>query len=236
MQHPLVRPSLAPYGFAYPNQVKRLDYKSPFDKHWVNPERVMAKFWAARHRLDMPRPWPVETIIHNILPGMAKANELTERDFEFGGLPFLGRDIAVLSTVVYWLGTNCGGAFLHPTPKWVSEDRRLPHLDYGPRPPSERDFLEKFRKDMERRDMVVFWIHTCVQECTEPVPVLADPHCYDASEVRSRDYALVEGLMRWLGRKEGREFITDYEAKLKRSRTAADQGRLAESQAARIAA
>lgn len=227
MQHPLVRPSLAPYGFAYPYQASRLKYRSTHDKHWVNPEHVMARVWAERHRIDAPRPWPIESIVHEVLPGMAKANGLSESDFEFGGMPYHSRDIAVLSTVIYWLGTNCGGAFLQPVRDWLPESRKLPPLRPAPKGPSEREFLEKFRKEMLRRDMVVFWIHTCVPGCRRAVSVLFDPHCYDASEVRLRDYVLIEGLMRWLGRRAGREFIESYEAKLSRSRAAAEGRRAA---------
>lgn len=229
MLHPLARPSLAPYGFAYPYQAKRLEYRSPYNKHYVNPERVMARFWAKRHRLDMPRPWPIETIVHDILPGMAKANMLTESDFEFAGTPYFGRDIAVLSTVVYWLGTNCGNAFLQSNHKWLPESQSASSNSVS-KTPSEHEFLEKFREDMKKQDMVVFWIHTCTPACSEPVPSFVNPHHYDASEVRPRDYALVEGLMRWLGRKAGREFVAGYEVKLKCSHDAARQRRLAERQ------
>lgn len=223
MQHPLVRPTLAPYGFAFPNQAKRLEYRSPIDLHYINPERMMAKFWAELHRIDAPRPFPIETIVHEILPGMAKVNTFAEGEFEFGGRPYLSRDIALLSTVVYWFGTNVGNAFLEPQRHWLPEARRLPPLRQSA--PSEREYLEKYQGRMRERDLVKYlWAHTCVPACNQHQDArgLGDHHQYH-EEVISRDYAVVEGLMRWLGRQAGREFSTKWFEKLRRSQEASHE-------------
>lgn len=215
MQHPLVRPSLAPYGFAHHHHSDRLGYTSDINPYWVNAERLMAKFWDRRHRIDAPDPLPIETIIHRILPAQAQANRLSEGEFTFRGLPYLSYDIALLSSIMYWFGTNVGSCFLE-RPTIFPPKGRLGRPEY--------EFLAKYEREMQRRDMVAFWGHQCTHRCSQDNVMLSpfvSPHAYDSRTITSRDRAVTEGLMRWLGRPEGRVFIADWLAHLERARDTA---------------
>jgi hypothetical protein len=155
MQHPLQNPSLAPFGFAFPHYKERLDHKSEFDPNWVNPERAMAKFWQKIHRQDIAESLPMEEIIHTILPAMGTRWRLQNGDFSFRDRLYLGRDIALISTAVYWFATNVGNCFL-----------RYPHGLHTPKR-HDHEFLEKFTRYMkEQRNLVAMWAHVCNNECT----------------------------------------------------------------------
>lgn len=203
-RHPLENPSLAPFGLATPAFQKRLEY-TPTNDLWIDAEKLLARLWDKRNRANVSRPLPVQTIIHEILPGLAQASRLTKGDFMFDSLPYLTRDIVILSSVVQWFGTNCGRCFLEePIFGGVSHP--------------EREFLDKLAKENEHRDMVAFWCHVCTPQCnTNRSLFLLDNRCfYPSSSVSARDRAVVEGLMRWLGRVAGREFVVHYLARKKR--------------------
>lgn len=236
MEHPLVRPTLAPYKFAFSRQAKRLDYRDPNDPYYFNPEDLIARFWAKRHQADATRPLPIETIIHRILPGMARAHATFTAEFEFGGKPYRSRDIALLSTVVYWFGTNVGNAFLEPAYCWLGP-RDLPPLSRRLADHPEREFLEKYRRQIVPHDYVKYvWAHTCVPECEKRrQPSFPADHCFYHDAVVPRDYAVVEGLMRWLGTTEGRTFTAAW----RKRRNAAEthrQRQLMQSKQIRLAA
>ncbi|MDP1707217.1 MAG: hypothetical protein Q8L30_01545 [bacterium] len=213
--HPLENPSLAPYGFTFPNRQKRLAYKPKNHKFWVNEERLIARVWDRRHRADALKPLPIQTIIHDILPSLATANRITEGDFWFDGLPYLTRGILVLSSTVYWFGTNVGRCYLETDISGLSIPGFHP----------EREFRIKFAQEMERKDMVAFLTHVCTSRCGGKVVTLQQViagRCYfDSSAVSLRDRALIDGLMFWLGKKAGRAFIADYSARKANAWTAA---------------
>lgn len=211
MQHPLVNPSLAPFGFTFPVQQKRLQFK-PADGFGINTERVMARLWDRLHRNDAPGSTPIEIIIHEILPSMATANRLVAGDFEFRGKPYLSRDIAILSSVVQWFATNCGRCFLEDPPIF---GLKISH--------PEREFTEKLAHDMKRRDFVALWTHTCNDQCQEKVPFFGEPCYYMSSTVSERDRAVVSGLMFWLGKKSGRAFITEQHMRISAAHETARQ-------------
>lgn len=239
MQHPLVRPSLAPYGFAYHQHSDRLSYKPRHDPYYVNAERMMARFWDRRHRIDALDPLPIETIIHRIMPGHAQVNRLFEKEFEFRGYAYMSRDIALLSSIMYWFGTNVGSCFLEVpyTGDWLPKDRQLPPLNEWKdklKNHPEHEFLKKYERAMRDRDMVAFWGHECTGECGESrrkFSPFVSPHAYDSSAITERDRAVVRGLMHWLGRVEGRSFTADWLAHLKKLRDAADVRRKQETRA-----
>ncbi len=221
MQHPLVRPSLAPFGFATKRHASRLDYTDRLNPYYVNAEHQMAKFWDKRHRLDAPGPLPIETIVHRILPGQARANLLTDGEFFFKGLPYLSRDIMLLSSIMYWFGTNVGSCFLEVP---------LTSLPRGRLGRPEYEFLVKLERDMQRRDMVAFWAHECRDECGNSTMrhLFVDGHEYIRDVITTRDRALAEGLMRWLGSTEGRVFIAAWLKRLERVRSGARTRQAAE--------
>jgi len=217
-KHPLENPSLAPFGLAMPISQDRLKYTSD-NEIWVNTEKLIARLWDKCNRTNAPRPLPVQTIVHEIMPGVARANRLTKGDFLFDGLPYLTRDITILSSVVQWFGTSCGRCFL--------ED---PLVGCDPSHP-EREFMEKFAKQQklwDHMDMVAFFCHVCTPRCAADTRLyfLETPHYYSPSQVSVRDRAVVDGLMRWLGRKAGREFVARYIARREQALSNARERRL----------
>ena len=198
MQHPLENPSLAPYGFV--SFFSKQGWNTSLLWFFVNREKIIAKFWDKYNRASAPRPLPVKTIIHEILPAQASANRITKGSFLHDDLPYLTRDILVLSSVIQWLGTNVGNCFLESLDSNLS---RQPSFH------PEREFRMKLAKEMQRADMVVFWTHVCTSRCNT-VQLFPNGGCYyDSREVSTRDRAVVDGLMLWLGRNAGRTFITE---------------------------
>lgn len=206
MQHPLTNPSLAPFGFVFPRYKERLDHKQP-DRFWVNPERAMAKFWQSLHFQDSETTLPIETIIHTILPSMGTRWKITKGDFTFRSLPYLSRDIAVISTCIYWFGTNVGNCFLT-----TSSFRKSIRHDH--------EFLEKLRDPVQGvKDLVRMLTHVCNKDCSE---TLVDTHVYKVDHTSPRDRALIEGVMRWLGTKAGRDFIASWLVHIKQKQSNAN--------------
>lgn len=206
MQHPLVNPSLAPYGFVFPASKERLEYKPTNVSSWVNTEALIARLWAEVNRADAPKPLPVVTIIHEILPGQATANRLEDGDFEFDGLPFLSRDIALISSFIQWFGTSVGGAFLEG--KLYSKEKVR----------SDHEFLAKYADQVKRQDILRHLVHTCTPKCQNGViSMFGNGHDYRSTIVTDRDKAVVDGLMRWLGRTDGRAFIAKFLERNKRA-------------------
>jgi hypothetical protein len=207
-RHPLENPSLAPYGLATPIFQRRLQYQST-DAYWVNPEKLIAKAWDQRNRASAQEPRPVCTIVHEVLPGLAQSNRIRKGDFVFiDGMPYLTRDIVVLSTVVQWFGTNCGRVFL--------EDPLFGGVSHP-----EREFTEKLAKCHYCRDMPAFWCHQCNPQCGAGL-LTFNQECHRRfTDASIRDRAVIDGLMRWLGREAGREFVADYLARKKRAQAAA---------------
>lgn len=201
MQHPSVNPSLAPFGFVFPFQRARLEYVPQFVRG-INRERIMGRLWGKCNRLKAEHPLPVQVIIHEILPSQARVNKITKGDLMFEGLPYLSRDILVLSSMVQWLATNVGDCFL-TTKKMAGEEARN----------HEREFVLKLAAEMEGCDLVARIFHVCNTQCNSNVGrifAFDHPHAYDSSSVSSRDRALVDGLMRWLGKRSGRSFVKRY--------------------------
>ena len=212
MQHPLVNPSLAPYGFVFPVQAERLRFQPP-EGYGVNAEKIIGRLWDQLHRSRAPTPLPIETIVHDILPGMTAASRTFTLDFEFAGKPYQSRDIAVISTVVQWFATNVGRCFLEDQMAFLE----ISH--------PEREFVEKLEYDnkVHKRDKVAFWAHTCDKRCLPQGKVVrlgADPHLYDPTTVSERDRALVHGLMWWLGKAAGRAFIAEQKLRIRRAHDA----------------
>lgn len=199
VEHPLENPSLAPFGFVTPLMRQRLEYEPSFS--WAfNHERLIGKLWTKANRLRAAHPLPIPTIVHEILPAQAKANQIRDGDFLFDGLPYVSRDVLVLSSIVQWLGTNIGRAFL-------SEDKTVSQSQsFHP----EREFVLKL--EHYPRDLVAFWTHVCSKDCkrSNVISLGSEPHFFSSKKVSPRERALADGLMRWLGRPAGRAFIAEY--------------------------
>jgi hypothetical protein len=199
MQHPLVNPSLAPVGFVFPISRERLEYKSDESTPWVNTEKLIAEMWEEVNCAHAQKPLPLVTIIHKILPGLARKNKLEEGDFEFDGLPFLSRDIALISTFVQWFGTNVGGAFLETRLHSKSSSRK------------DHEFVIKFAEHCKQYNLIAHLMHVCTDRCLKGLYIFhSTGHDYSEKTVTDRDRAVVDGLMRWLGSRAGRAFIAEY--------------------------
>ena len=208
-KHPFEERSLSPLGLTTPHAHKRLQYVST-TKFRVDEERLAARFWEKRNRIDAPRPLPIEDIVHRVLPSMAQANRIMQGDFVFDGKPYLTRDIVTLAAVVQWFGSNVGRCF-------IDEPLRNPGKGYHP----SREFMIKFAKENKDRDVYVFFAHRCTASCDK------DPNIctHDARSVTDRDRVVIDGLMWWLGSARGRQFLDDYRARRKAAHDAADARR-----------
>jgi hypothetical protein len=215
MRHPLHNPSLAPVGFCDVVAQQRLRAE-PHPEWSYNPELAIAKFWAGWNRQGASHPLPVATIIHDMLPAMSTRFRMTEGEFMFEGKWYVGRDIAVLSSAVQWFGSNVGNCFLLHSPVF-----------FKPRS-KDREFVEKFAQERVSNALVMrFTHHACTEACgrnPEPHEVVVGfrvRDLHDYAPVTERDQALVEGLMWWLGRTQGRSFIAAWDAKRSRLEKAA---------------
>jgi hypothetical protein len=217
--HPLENPSLAPFDLVFPIRQERLKHRSENISHWVNTEKLIARMWDKCNRSNATKPVPVQTIIHEILPGRAQANRITQGDFQFDGLPYLTRDILVLSSTVQWFGTGVGWSFIAAD---ISRDS-IPGFHPA------REFIIKFECASREKDMVAFLTHVCTPACKSggkmvPLTASLSGTCHiDSRGVSTRDRAVVDGLMYWLGQKEGRSFIADYARRKKNALTAAQK-------------
>jgi len=195
VQHPLVNPSLTPYGFVFPKYKERLDFSPDNNPQYINRERLIAKQWAKRNRYDATQPLPAHTIIHQILPSIATVNHITNGDFSFNEKPYLSRDLAILSTVLQWLATNVGNEFLT---RDISE-----YSGYH----TEREFVLKFEHKPNRDQRLALWLHECSPLCSK----FTSECVLDVNQVTTRDRTVIDGLFRWLGKSDGRQFIANYQ-------------------------
>ena len=209
--HPLENPSLAPYGFVFPNRQERLRWHPQPYSGSVNLERIIGRLWDRHNRSKAEKSLPVQTIIHDILPGQATANRIEKADFLHEGLPYLTRDILVLSSAMQWFGTNVGGCFLE--------------ADISSKPGfhPEREFLMKCEREMELNhfDLPPFFVHICTERCRSQPLSFMGQRCYYDDQASARDRAVVDGLMRWLSRPAGRSFIAEYQRRKKNAFEAA---------------
>lgn len=110
-RHPLENPSLTPHGFGRGSTEARSKEQS-----WMgmlNEDWAAARFWQEANRLECAFR-PAEHIIHTLMPGLRALGRtrVGDSDFEFAGKPYQSADIATLSSIATWLGTNCGQSML----------------------------------------------------------------------------------------------------------------------------
>jgi hypothetical protein len=195
--HPLATSSLAPFGFATSFYAERLDFRPPGQKHYLNPERLIAKLWERAHLRDARRPHPIQAIIHTILPSICEDYRAADGDFLFLRKPYSSRDIMILSSAVQWLGTNCGMSFL--TESSINSSCDDPQLE----------FATKFERLSTNCLLTCQFTHECSEKCGTPPPgVFMGLTCrLDPNMVSVRDKALIKSLMLWLGTSAGRRFL-----------------------------
>jgi hypothetical protein len=101
------------------------------------------------------------------------------------------RGARICSSVILWLGTNCGGALLHEAKRLKDNNVINPysvqfHLDSMNYPYDPLDYI---------RRIVTF------------------PHCPDP-EINVKDLVTVHKLMLWLGSVDGEKFLSDVEEEI----------------------
>ncbi|MDB5225460.1 MAG: hypothetical protein JWL87_412 [Candidatus Adlerbacteria bacterium] len=220
-KHPLQRLSLAPFGLTTALSWRRLHCK-PSMGYRVNQERMSARLWEKRNRAGVPGPWPVETIIHDILPGISGRHRTASGDFEFCGKPYCTRDIATLASVVQWLGTSGGQNFMD-TPMY-----RKPkgYTD-------AKEFTLKLARENRTHNYYAFLVHRCDQRCGGRKGVF---NCvFSGRTVTERDRVVVLGLMRWLGSENGRQYLADFRARRDQAWKDANRRRRRQSERRRAA-
>jgi hypothetical protein len=201
MNHPLENPSLTPIGFVFPLYNKRVFQK--LGEGFINGDYEAAFFWEKMNRLKSPAPLPAETIIHEIMPSIAKRGCTQFGDFEFSGRQYFSRDIMVLSTFMQWFGTNIGRSFITDAPFGFRCSHPL------------REFKEKFALENKRDKLIAGRIHSCDKHRCGPGAIgwVCDP---DVSQVTDRDRLVVQSLMHWLGNRAGRDYMSAYNRRINR--------------------
>ncbi|MDD2657626.1 MAG: hypothetical protein PHD04_03135 [Candidatus Pacebacteria bacterium] len=218
-RHPLENPSLTPYGFVFPSWQERLKHKQPPNMTWLNEENIMGRIWDRANRANAPKPLPAETILHDILPSLKTANRLASGDFMFNGLPYLTRDILVLSSFMQWFGTGVGRCFLESAvPSWD-----VPANGYI----GEWEFLIKLKIEQQRWEPIANVVHVCTDDCDKIRSLNGSCH-RSSAQIMPRDRAVVEGLLRWLGKQAGRAFIAEFQRRKKNAWNAARSRQKAE--------
>ncbi len=210
-QHPLENPSLAPFGLVTLFRWRRLDCEFPHNS--VHEEVVIAKLWEEWNRIKASHPLPVKTILHDL---MQEGFPQYEGDFTFEGIPYLTRDIVLLSSTMQWFGTSVGRCCLDP-------DR---NPDYPP--------AEEFQVKLARRergfpeDMPAFFAHVCTDVCGT---AYSGGGCaFNHSDASPRDRAVIDSLLRWLGSDEGRRFVEEFKTRTKRLWDEVDARRRADTE------
>ncbi len=205
-KHPLENPSLAPFGLATPHYKIRMSQDLSGIGTEINGAKELMLLWEYWNSSESKhRPLPIASIIHYILPSLGKTERIVDGDFYFEELPYVTKDIIVISSIMCWFGTNVGRYFIESPPP----------ANIG----GELEFLEKYRIENKSwrygSDMLHFWLHECTNKCKQYRICLIEPeHHYDEKPT-AREYALTEALMIWLGTKEGRSFFDEYRARLK---------------------
>ncbi len=210
MRHPMMDLSLTPYGFAFPLSVERLAFNGRDPRFHVNSERIIAQHWDRANRSNASPVLPAEKIIHRILPDFNRSDRILNGDFVFADLPYLNRDILVLSSTVQWLGAHCGTVFVEGSPLYHDPAPEDPALE----------FVHKFDQERKKRSfcLALLLTHVCSSRCNSGIvlgPLGESPHRFDPFAVQHRDRIVMRGLMHWLGSTEGRMFLSAYQAEKK---------------------
>lgn len=182
MQHPLVNPSLTPFGFVLPNWKHRLE---PLPKDMINGDREMSLLWAASNRLS-EKNRPAELLINEILPSVITVLPDFQTDFVFDGREYQSRDILVLSSFMAWLGTNVGQGFVKGS------------IVYG-QPSMVKRYIAYDEDNSVTRHVLKNW--------SQNLPL--SPR-WELPDITDRDRALVRSIMYWLNRKEGKAFMESF--------------------------
>lgn len=198
MQHPLENPSLTPYSFLFPFSYMRVRQK--LETNMINGDHEIVKFWAKQNRNNSQRPLPAKVILHDILPSLSSQVAAAKQSFTFDGLPYHNRDIALLSSMVRWFGTNIGNSFI--TSRYTNEKYKHP----------VKEFVEKFNQ-LDNSDIILgMAIHSCTVKCKNNTI----DHAINTSLITDRDRLVVKALLIWLGKEQGRDFMNAYKSHIRK--------------------
>ncbi|MCA9367278.1 hypothetical protein KC887_03380 [Candidatus Kaiserbacteria bacterium] len=205
MKHPLVNPSLTPRGFGVGSTYKRTSWKSD-DAGRCNGDWCAATFWqeANRERSDFR---PAEHVIHVIMPGMRTLGRTEQGDFMFDGKPYRVYDLAVLTSIAVWFGTNNGQAMLN-NPVWGKTFTKTNEF---------RVRWQEREKPDTAGHMLRHILHDCaLQKCT------TGRHFY--RRATEREELILDAFLFWLGQTTGRVYLAGLEDYIKRTSKAVWDG------------
>jgi|GEM_PF-6670871 len=203
MKHPLENPSLTPHGFAVGGYAQRARHKWLSPKsvvetnfRFLNGDWVAANQWSKANRLQSSFR-PAEHIVHIIMPGMRTIGRVTDGDFMFAGLSYYSYDIAVLSALATWLGTNCGSSTLvHGDSHFVIRTKT-------------NEYRDRWRADEELhggRSLLSAVL-------TNPVKYQESVHVHQKPpQPTEREELLKEAFLFWLGQSTGRKYLSGLKA------------------------
>lgn len=195
MKHPLVNPSLTPHGFGRGNTYRRSLLKD-FDNGSMNGDWMAARFWQEANRKSAEFR-PVEFIIHEIMPGMKTIGQTHSGDFEFEGRLYQENDIAVLSAVATWLGTNCGHAML--------ENRFVINF-------SKTNEYRVRWKAYEKYQRTGFLLRHILHECSTTTCNWGRKDSCSKYHVPAtpREELVLDAFLFWLGQTSGRDYLAKF--------------------------
>jgi hypothetical protein len=197
MDHPLLNPSLTPIGFGAGITPQRTSWR--VNDWMLNGDYLAADFWQRRNCLKADNR-PITSIIHGVMRSLKTLGGTTVGDIMFDGLPYRIDDLAILTSMAVWLGTNVGRAFCEDVPP------RMPK--YHP----SQEFRLKLTRDEERygHTMADFFLHVH-HKCFSRLST----HCLIRKQATKRQLLAIDAFAFWLGTSEGREYL----ARLKRFMT-----------------
>ena len=121
------------------------------------------------------------------------------------------RHSRVLASVVTWLGTNCGNAFLHEAKRLGASATRVqyPYLAQWAMENARFSWLSGGRRTLE---------HCLATEFQLSYSGLAAMETVRPKDLSAYDYEVVEHLMIWLGGRDGQSFLTRCEREVEAER------------------
>ena len=121
------------------------------------------------------------------------------------------RHSRVLASVVTWLGTNCGNAFLHEAKRLGASATRVqyPYLAQWAMENARFSWLSGGRRTLE---------HCMATEFQPSYSGLATMETVRPTDLSADDYEVVEHLMVWLGDRDGQSFLTRCEREVEAER------------------
>lgn len=195
MKHPLVNPSLTPHGLGTGNTYSRSKTKN-FGDGCCNGDWCAARYWQEVNRLDSDFR-PAEHIVHEIMPGMKTIGHTSKGDFLFDGKPYMERDLAIMTSIAVWLGTNNGRAMLQNS------------LFRPPPYTKTNEYIIRWRereKPQLEGHMLCHLLHRCTPDTCAFGRAVGG--CFKHYvEITVREQLVLDAFLFWLGQASGRTYL-----------------------------